>query len=398
MANGGVDLYLESLRGLGTSASELGDDIVTAKKITAEKDEVERKKEAERLRQERLQGVADAVPELNEKIKDPNYTREDFAADTQDFVQEAIKAGDTNSLQSLQFYKDIFDSRDKLDLADKSETPAERRAARAAEREANKKDKQESDLKGAAVHAGDKLVQTTQSYKDAIEAGEDAGNLIELSKKQPAARGAAVRRLARAAGDKGVLSDKDVDSFGGSDALTARMERIYETAVSGTMTDDDAKYLKDVADKINAVSKERLESHKDTEVKRFTKVWGGDYAQNYERLTGEAPPVKDKDGKTVVAKGKDKPAEDKNSELTDGAGGKDEKLQIVTLDAYQKIREKKAPKFKEGITKLNAWRAAQNPPLPPVTGAELRRSELEIAKRMKIQVSPDVEKSVIGGN
>lgn len=395
MANGGVDLYLEGLRGLGTAASDLGDDIVTAKKITADKEELERKREAERVRQERLGEVADSLPELNEKIKDPSYTREQFAADTEDFAAEAIRSGDTNTLQALQFYKDIFDSRDKLDLADKSETPAERRAFKAAEREANKKDKAESDLKAAATHAGDKLIATRKDYKDAIEAGEDAGNLLELAKKQPAARGAAVRRLARAAGDKGVLSDKDVDDFGGSDAVLDRLERIATSATSGTLPEDDAKFLKDIADKIGAASRERLATHTDNEVKRFTKVWGGDYAKNYEMLTGEAPPVKDK----TVAKGKgkgDKPAEDKNTELVDGSSKDKPKAQVVDLAAYQKIREAKAPQFKAGIEKLNATRAAKN--LPPLTPAEVRRTELEIAKRMGIQLSPGAEKTYVGGN
>ena len=164
------------------------------------------------------------------------------------------------------------------------------------------------DFGKAAQTAGDKLRDDTSRYQTAISAAKNAEQLTDLASKNPAAAAAAVRQLARASGDSGVMSDKDVEAFGGSQSLMDRLARITERAASGKMTEDDVKYSKEVAQVLGQNATMGRDAVIDDAVNRFGANFGGKYDENYTRLTGRRyepkPPAQDAPKTTSGGSGK----------------------------------------------------------------------------------------------
>jgi hypothetical protein len=140
----------------------------------------------------------------------------------------------------------------------------------------------------AAQSAGDKFRDDASKPKMAIDAAGEAENLVKLAQTNPAAAAAAVRKLARASGDSGVMSDSDVQAFGGSQAMTDTWNRMFERAKNGTMTDDDVKYATEVAQVLKSNAQTAYDGMADDAVSRFEANFGGKPDDIYKRITGRA--------------------------------------------------------------------------------------------------------------
>jgi hypothetical protein len=162
----------------------------------------------------------------------------------------------------------------------------------------------DTEISKAAQAEGNRLVSETSGYRGAIEASAAAGTLTELAKTNPVAAAASTRQLARAAGDKGVLSDADTKAFGGSQAIMDQLARIAERAETGNMTPDDAKYANEVATVLGAKAQANLDKTVENSTHRFTKNFGGNFEDNYERLTGTKYVAKKEGASTPAANGK----------------------------------------------------------------------------------------------
>lgn len=139
----------------------------------------------------------------------------------------------------------------------------------------------------AAQSAGDKFRDDAAKPLMAIDAAGEAENLVKLAETNPAAAAAAVRKLARASGDSGVMSDSDVQAFGGSQAMTDTFARIFERAKSGTMTPDDVKYATEVAQVLKSNAESAYGSLATDAATRFKANFGGDDDDIYLRITGK---------------------------------------------------------------------------------------------------------------
>jgi hypothetical protein len=139
----------------------------------------------------------------------------------------------------------------------------------------------------AAQSAGDKFRDDASKPLMAIDAAGEAENLVKLAETNPAAAAAAVRKLARASGDSGVMSDSDVQAFGGSQAMSDTFARIFERAKSGTMTSDDVKYATEVAQVLKANAESSYGALATDAATRFKANFGGDDDDIYLRITGK---------------------------------------------------------------------------------------------------------------
>lgn len=191
------------------------------------------------------------------------------------------------------------------------------------------------DLGKAAQEAGDNLQRATAPYKSAMSAADSAKDLLELAKTNPVATAPALRKLARASGEQGVLTDADVEAFGGSQAIFARLARASEQAESGTLPEADARFAAEIAAKMKATASAGYEAVVTDSVSRFSANFGGTPEENYKRLTGQdfkkkedvaaaAPPPKAsayKPGSTVMYKGKPHRVEADGDTLTEISQG-----------------------------------------------------------------------------
>jgi hypothetical protein len=126
-------------------------------------------------------------------------------------------------------------------------------------------------------------------YQEAVNAAKDAKNLGELARTNPTATAPFLRRLARAAGERGVLTESDVNAFGGSTAMFARLERAASSASSGLLPPEDIDFAIKVADAMEQASLTGMESMIKDATESVTRNWGGTYDDNYFRLTGRKP-------------------------------------------------------------------------------------------------------------
>jgi hypothetical protein len=126
-------------------------------------------------------------------------------------------------------------------------------------------------------------------YQEAVNAAKDAKNLGELARTNPTATAPFLRRLARAAGERGVLTESDVNAFGGSQAMFSRLERAASSASSGLLPPEDIDYALKVAAAMEESSQAGIESMTKDATESVTRNWGGTFDDNYYRLTGRKP-------------------------------------------------------------------------------------------------------------
>ena len=79
----------------------------------------------------------------------------------------------------------------------------------------------------------------------------------------PITQEAAKTFAARASGEVGALSDQDRASFGGSKAIVARINQVMEQATTGKLSDENKKFMKELADKFENAGRRDLKSRLD---------------------------------------------------------------------------------------------------------------------------------------
>jgi hypothetical protein len=153
----------------------------------------------------------------------------------------------------------------------------------------------------AAQSAGDKLFDDVRPHREALDAAGEAETLLEMAKTNPAAAAPALRKMARASGEKGVLSDADAKAYGGSQAIADRFLRMAEQAESGTLPAEDVAFAVQVTQTMRARSEQAVGQIVDSSVSRFSKNFQVPPEQAYEMLTGGAR--KDPAAQTAAGQG-----------------------------------------------------------------------------------------------
>lgn len=92
-----------------------------------------------------------------------------------------------------------------------------------------------------------------QSSDVAIAAASRIRGLLTEDPDNPILLGAVQTQLPRLMGEVGVLTDKDVGRFGGSQALLAKGKQVIEKAVEGTLDEDNIAFMK----RITAIMEKR---------------------------------------------------------------------------------------------------------------------------------------------
>jgi len=93
--------------------------------------------------------------------------------------------------------------------------------------------------------------------------------------------------LARAVGEKGPLSNFDVQMWGGSKALISRLNRAAEQMISGTLPDEDLDFVIEVAQGLGKAAQGRLAEAENEVVGQFQSNYGGDSDWAYEKVVGK---------------------------------------------------------------------------------------------------------------
>lgn len=142
--------------------------------------------------------------------------------------------------------------------------------------------------------AGQKYDVESRKPREALASADETQKLAEMAKTNPRAAGALLGKLARAAGEVGVLSDQDIQRLGGSEALQERLERfIQKSTTDQKITDDDIKYAQELANVMRAGTKQRLDQIAADHVNRYRSIYGGDEGQVYKAITGRDKPSDD---------------------------------------------------------------------------------------------------------
>lgn len=105
----------------------------------------------------------------------------------------------------------------------------------------------------------DKFVNDA-TVKKATEMRESASQILDLtdmSTSNPIAAAAIPTFMARASGEVGNLSEADKRPFGGSRAFLARFQQAYEQATKGTLTPENAAFVRELAMKMRDVAERK---------------------------------------------------------------------------------------------------------------------------------------------
>lgn len=92
-----------------------------------------------------------------------------------------------------------------------------------------------------------------------------------LADNNPIGAEAAKRFAARASGEVGTLTDQDVSVFGGSRALLDRLEQTAQQLASGTLTDNNRKFMSQLADTFEKAGQRDLQDRLNIYAKQGTK-------------------------------------------------------------------------------------------------------------------------------
>ena len=156
-------------------------------------------------------------------------------------------------------------------------------------------DKKDEKLKSARERAQNGLNRQLEEFDTQIASADEVMQIAEIAKTNPAAAGAIGLKMARAAGEKGVLSDADKRDYGGSQALQDKISRYLQRAQSGTLTPEDANFAASFAQTMREASLKRKQELMERNVRQFTRNYGGKFEDNYDIITGMEyePPKKE---------------------------------------------------------------------------------------------------------
>lgn len=120
-------------------------------------------------------------------------------------------------------------------------------------------------------------------------AGRAAANiegLADLARTNPTAAAAIPVQMARASGEKGVLSDYDIKTWGGSQAIFDRLMRASQRAADGTLPAPELQWMKEVAQRMQANAEAAKTFIEEDTVAKHTSNYKGDADENFHAITG----------------------------------------------------------------------------------------------------------------
>ena len=133
---------------------------------------------------------------------------------------------------------------------------------------------QKTDLAKARADFKTKIVKefnsTVKESAKAIGMAKSALSLINSNSKL--AMPVAARAIARLAGEGTRMTDKDVEQFMGSQAVSDSLKRTYQRAIDGTMTEEDKKVMTDAINKMQEVETELVSSTKSDLAQRYGSI------------------------------------------------------------------------------------------------------------------------------
>jgi len=214
-------------------------------------------------------------------------------------LAKAMAAKEGSRQQNLTDQRGLIDYKDELDRG-KPKTEkvggtllsmsADGKSATPLYTEPTKPDAPKDDsghIKDKVFTARTKYVQDSRPYITAIKNASEAKTLATLSKTNPRAAGALVGKLARSAGEVGVLSDADISRLGGSQALDERIKRFVGLSTSDQkITDEDIRYAEDLASVMESKASESLVGLEDEAVTSFHAIYGGNPDEVRTQITG----------------------------------------------------------------------------------------------------------------
>ncbi len=141
--------------------------------------------------------------------------------------------------------------------------------------------------RGALERAARSYRVDARKYQAAIDGAKEAETLATMAKTNPRAAGAVVGKLARAAGEVGVLSDADIQRLGGAQSLQQRLERFVGLSTSDQkITDEDIRFAQELARTMGVSAEANLEGLANSAVGSHTSIFGGDEDATYNQITG----------------------------------------------------------------------------------------------------------------
>lgn len=105
--------------------------------------------------------------------------------------------------------------------------------------------------------------------KQSIAFAQKARKNIELN--NPITPNVVIRAIARISGEKGVMTEKDVESFRGSPRWTDKAEQLFQEAIKGGFTETNKKYLLEILANMETVERELM----DTEASNYAEQHSG---------------------------------------------------------------------------------------------------------------------------
>lgn len=167
--------------------------------------------------------------------------------------------------------------------------------------------------------------KTAKKQIEAIDAAIQFQEAIKLGEGNPIAGQYAIFTLAKSADNGGRLSDQDVERFGGSKALKARIDQIAQTAKLGTMTKENIDFMKEIAEVMLNTNRKLISQKAASFSKGRNKLIGDDiYPYIMDSLPSAAkiqPKAKAKAGFVIMTNGEETlevPVDDMEEAKQDG--------------------------------------------------------------------------------
>ncbi len=144
--------------------------------------------------------------------------------------------------------------------------------------------------KAKLLDQSNKMKKALENYDMALDEAKKIDTLAEMAKTNPPAAASLATTMARAAGEKGALSNQDVAQFGGSKALDAKLARFLSEKWDGTLPAEDIKFIQDLGRAFAKNSQNGKARITDSYVGSFHETYGGDKDEVRLKMTGEKLP------------------------------------------------------------------------------------------------------------
>jgi hypothetical protein len=164
--------------------------------------------------------------------------------------------------------------------------------------------------------------QGSRDLEPIIANAKTIDKFTTLAKTNPMTAAALPVMLARAVGEKGPLSNFDVQMWGGSKAVISRLNRSASLMATGTLPEEDLKFIQEIASGLGGAAEERKNSLENDIANKFHVNYGGNPDWAYKMVTGrqrEVKPPKEQDRQYSKSRNQTKIIYDNGTEeLIDG--------------------------------------------------------------------------------